>query len=56
MGRYEIKRKNKGKSTEMCVVAPEATRCMENSGMMVIPGETGETSEECRVKSLPLCS
>ena len=46
MGRYEIKRKNKGKSTEFGVVAPEATHCMEDSGMMVIPGETGETSEE----------
>ena len=46
MGRYEIKRKNKGKSTEFGVVAPEATRCTGNSGILVIPGETGETSEE----------
>ena len=46
MGRYEIKNKSKGKSEEFYVVAREATHCMEDSGMMVIPGETGETSEE----------
>ena len=52
MGRYEIKNKSKGKSEEICVVAREATRCMEDSGMMVMPDENRERpvkSEECRV-------
>ena len=39
MGRYEIKNKSKGKREEICVVAREATHCMENSGMMDMQGE-----------------
>ena len=39
MGRYEIKNKSKGESEEICVVAREATHCMEDSGMMIMPGE-----------------
>ena len=37
MERYEIKMESKGKSEEFCIVAREATSCLEDSGMMVMP-------------------
>ena len=39
MGRYEIKGKNRGKREELCVVAREATCCLKDSDMLVMPGE-----------------
>ena len=46
MGRYEIKNKSKGKREEFCVVARKATRCMKDSGMMVMQGENRERPSE----------
>lgn len=55
MGRYEIKGKNRGKREELCIVAREATRCLKDSDMLVMPavgsGECRVMSEKCRVKS-----